>query len=99
MSPLVSGEVITSREHLITDSAGVWLVASMQTHMPGQHVTASKGAATNLALNINEKVNDLLMLGKIIKRDRNQRFYLIIFDRVARFTVTTGNMLRQTVII
>lgn len=50
MRSLVGGEVVTSREDLITDCAGVGLVAGVQSHVPRQHVTAGKGTVADSAL-------------------------------------------------
>lgn len=55
MRPLVGGKVVTSGEDLITDCAGVRLVASVQSHVPRQHVTASKGTVADSALHFLDK--------------------------------------------
>ena len=58
MGPLVGGEVVRPGEHLATHPAGVGLDASVQPHVPGQHVAPSEAPLTNVAeVSLGQRVN------------------------------------------
>jgi len=48
VSPLVGGEVVRPAEHLSTHRAGVGLDPGVESHVPGQHVTAGEASLTDI---------------------------------------------------